>query len=248
MTTIQSRRQKAELPVKLDKRLAAYVTAATASGIGFIGLPQTAEAKIIYTPTNTQVFERNVPLDLNNDGIADFNFKSGSEGHSFWMSLFPAVAGNGVKWNSAVNSAVALAFGQPVGPNAKFQTSISYGARIIGGFDTGGSYGSGGAFANTTNRYVGLKFSINGQTHYGWARLSAKLVGTGAIGVVMTGYAYETTPNKTILVGHLHPDHIAGIKPVATVGAPKQPASLGLLAQGARGIAVWRRDEEAVAN
>lgn len=241
-------RQRTEFPAKLDMRLVAYVTAATASGIGLMAFTQTAEAKIIYTPANTQVFGRDVPLDLNNDGIPDFKFNSGSEGHSFWLDLLPAVAGNGVKWKGTANSAAAMAFGQPVGPNASFNTSASYGAFLVGGFNTGGSSGSGGPFANTTNRYLGLRFSINGQTHYGWARISAKLAGTGAIGVVMTGYAYETTPNKTILVGHLHPAHIGSVKPVAHVGATKQPATLGLLAQGVRGLAIWRREEEAVAS
>jgi hypothetical protein len=72
--------------------------------------------------------------------------------------------------------------------------------------------------------YLGLKCQIAGKTHYGWARLnvsfdhhSKKITGT------LTGYAYETIPNKPIITGKTKgPD-------VITV----QPGSLGALAAGA---------------
>lgn len=47
------------------------------------------------------------------------------------------------------------------------------------------------------SRYLGLKFQIKGKTHYGWARLNFPKPS----GAIMTGYAYETIPNKAILTG-----------------------------------------------
>jgi hypothetical protein len=82
------------------------------------------------------------------------------------------------------------------------------------------------------NRYLGLTFYIDKKKHYGWARVSAitrrhPLRITG----IVTGYAYETIPNKPIIAGKTKgPD-------VVTV----QPATLGHLAAGASGIPAWRK-------
>ena len=51
------------------------------------------------------------------------------------------------------------------------------------------------------NRYLGFKFQIKGKIHYGWARLNVTGSGLGTIVATMTGYAYETIPNKAIVAG-----------------------------------------------
>jgi len=68
--------------------------------------------------------------------------------------------------------------------------------------------------------YLGLKFDdLKGKTHYGWARVEVPISG----GYWLTGYAYETVPNKPIITGKTKgPD-------VITV----EPATLGRLARGA---------------
>jgi hypothetical protein len=64
--------------------------------------------------------------------------------------------------------------------------------------------------------------------------------------VVLTGYAYETMPNHRILDGST-----TGIDsssaPTALLAPVARPASLGALARGADGLAIWRRDDEVVA-
>ena len=98
-----------------------------------------------------------------------------------------------------------------------------------------------GPFANVTNRYLGFKFLIDGQVHYGWARLTV----TSYYGVTLTGYAYETIPNKTILEGHTSGPEVAGAFTPANLQAPGTlPATLGMLARGADGLSIWRRDEQ----
>lgn len=46
-----------------------------------------------------------------------------------------------------------------------------------------------------TNRYLGLEFKVNGNVHYGWVRLNFPF----SKGATITGYAYETIPNKPII-------------------------------------------------
>jgi len=74
-----------------------------------------------------------------------------------------------------------------------------------------------------------LRFKIHGKTHYGWARLSIPFADY-KFTATLTGYAYETVPNKPIIAGKTKgPDMV-------TV----QPVSLGHLATGASAILPWR--------
>jgi hypothetical protein len=110
-------------------------------------------------------------------------------------------------------------------PNLRRGTTSSY-YRYV-------SY-TGGQWLYSKQRYLGLEFMISGQVHYGWARVAVTRTGKGfdknSITATLTGYAYETIPNKPIITGKTTgPD-------VITLA----PASLGHLAQGASGISVWR--------
>jgi hypothetical protein len=91
-----------------------------------------------------------------------------------------------------------------------------------------------GQWLYTKSRYLGLQFTISGQVHYGWARVAVARAGVGrgknSIAATLTGYAYETIPNKPIITGKTKgPDVIT-----------LEPAALGHLAQGASGISAWR--------
>jgi hypothetical protein len=80
------------------------------------------------------------------------------------------------------------------------------------------------------NHYLGLKFLINGKTHFGWARFNVVPGHSGYMTCTLTGYAYETIPNKPIITGKTKgPD-------VVTL----QRATLGHLATGASAIPAWR--------
>jgi hypothetical protein len=61
----------------------------------------------------------------------------------------------------------------------------------------------------------------------------------------LTGYAYETIPNKSITTGQTKgPDNNSIDEPIASLAAPTpQPASLGMLALGASTLSIWRREE-----
>jgi hypothetical protein len=88
---------------------------------------------------------------------------------------------------------------------------------------------------------LGLKFLINGQTHYGWAHVTVN--GSRA---VLNGYAYETVPNQPITTGKTSgPVEVGESLPVEI---PAQPATLSALAWGSQGLDIWRRVEEEIEN
>jgi hypothetical protein len=236
-----TRRPIAPLESELEKRLSAYAGAAVAAGVGLLALTTAAEAKIVYTPANIDIpVGVPVPLDLDHDGTADFSFlnasSQGPEGQ--FIALLSAVAksqGNQIWARGATNSgglfAAALPPGFTVGQNKSY---FQIRRRGLMALDWGGVYGSpfyyGQWAGSTQRRYLGLKFMIDGQIHYGWARLNATGFYSNPIQATLTGYAYETIPNKPIIAGKTKgPDVITW-----------EPATLGHLAQGASGISAWR--------
>jgi hypothetical protein len=120
----------------------------------------------------------------------------------------------GFRTNGSLSWASALKRGTPISKQQVF---------VPGGRMVGLSSRTSGQWINVTNRYLGLKFKIDGKFHYGWARLNVKVARhPPSILVTLTGYAYETIPNKPIIAGKTKgPD-------VITV----QPATLGKLALG----------------
>ena len=61
---------------------------------------------------------------------------------------------------------------------------------------------------------------------------------------VLTGYAYETVPNKPIVTGKTKgPEDVNTAEPSPAALLAPEPASLGLLAMGAPALSIWRREE-----
>jgi hypothetical protein len=238
-------RATAQINPRLEKNLAAYIAAAGAAGLGLLAAPQLAEGKVVYTPANIAV-NGTTNIDLNHDGLADFVLGYHELDKSIVLAVGPLVTGNEMKL--ANGGAAAGFFGVPVGPGGQFAATNSYSFGLI--MAVAGSYSVTwffGPWANATNRYLGFKFLINGQTHYGWARMSvADYIHGGQ--VVLTGYAYETTPNTPIIEGHTHAGNADNLSPSNLLVPSSQPASLGMLALGADALALWRREDDSTPN
>jgi hypothetical protein len=97
---------------------------------------------------------------------------------------------------------------------------------------------SAGPWLNATQRYLGLEINVNGEIHYGWARLTVvvnQIPFPCHAGVILTGYAYETVANKPIASGQT-----TSADKVSETNHP--PVTLGALALGAAQSSAWRRD------
>jgi len=92
-------------------------------------------------------------------------------------------------------------------------------------------------------RYLGVKFLVKGQTHYGWIRMEVtrKPHHQRSLNGTITEYAYETVANKEIGAGATTDDAAAEVKSENEEPQHFMGASLGLLALGAEGIPIWRR-------
>jgi len=260
----QFSRTPANLSDSTQHRLNSYALMATAAGVGILALTPAAEAKIVYTPANKNITPNHtIPLDLNHDGTTDFRLKdmhfTSTVGfdHTGILSALPARQGNRIEGFSrtARHYASALQAGVTIGPKGRFTAGPRIMATVFS--DTGARRGlsnsCNGPWSKAANgRYLGLEFLIKGKVHFGWARLNVTCRGTDVL-ATLTGYAYETIPNKSIIAGKTKgPADESGEEnfgPDASLIHPfpdtPQPATLGVLALGTQGVPLWRRKESA---
>jgi hypothetical protein len=226
----------------IDQRLTAYALAASAAGVGVLALAPQSEAKVIYRNIH-HVIPRNATyaLDLNHDGKTDFKIQNMEGGGTCTSDqcnpYFAKLAAHPAVGNGAAGFIIAYApwafdlkVGARIGPSQYFRGSMLATAT---GYPASKSKNNG-SWINVKDRYLGLKFKIGGKIHYGWARLSVQ-VQNSSITATLTGYAYETIPNKPIIAGETTGQDVAIIK----------PAGLGDLARGVPAVPAFRIEQAA---
>jgi hypothetical protein len=245
-------RREIELAFTIDRQLSAYALAASVAGVGILALAPPAEARIVYTKTD-QVIVDKFYFDVNHDGKNDFWISAHLtiQRTTMFVSTLrignlgagTAQGGNAI-WSVATQGCpeaapALLPSGVLVGRGGRFKAGRLSMTEYVYQPQFGRRY-SRCPWANK-NAFLGLKFLINGKTHYGWASFQAN-VASGTL----TGYAYETVPNKPIFTGQKNGPVHAGKSPtrpqaLAAPAQSSQPATLGALALGAPGLAIWRR-------
>ena len=174
-----------------------------------------AEAQIMYTdvmPDDT-IHQGFFNLDLNNDGVVDFKLSQTSD---LTYEPMTSTQSSGPFWNAyksnhifiqsqnrIVNGCSALnPF--PINQSDTINAQDNFG--IFGNLLRKTSYGSGygtglsgssssGCFLGN-DKYLGLKIIDNGETHYGWARLTVE-----QDKIILKDYAINDTPDSSILAG-----------------------------------------------
>ena len=236
-TKRRARAANARLSENFNLRLTAYALAAGAAGVGLLAAAQPAHADIVFTPINRVFTDGRVYLDLDHDGANDFVLSIYNVGPQD-----KRLAAQGVGQHNGV---LGYSIGASYPPYA-----LVAGARIGGGrhgifwhrpgsaVNVAATFGTviERPFANAGDRYLGVKFKINGLNHYGWVLLNAK---AGAIdhhpmiNVMVKGYAYNTEVGIPIAAGQISASARNEMVPEA-----------GTLAALALGWPAWRRKEE----
>ena len=121
-------------------------------------------------------------LDLNNDGITDFDIVSNGSTQS-----------NGGVYISCPNSSAYL---QVINSKA---TAFSFNNSIGGGTWSNSSFiDMSNFYGQTSQKFLGLKVVKSGITYYGWARIDSPTNGSN---FTIYEYAYQDSPNITVLAG-----------------------------------------------
>lgn len=247
MTTPESNERRGGRPTipferGLEQRLLIYAAAAGATLV----TAQSAAARVIFTSANALIDrDEMVPVDLNHDGVTDLVIV---ERRTYGIKLcnpigdcavfLSADAGNASAGVVGGYAASALRAGSPIGPGNHFvQGTDASMAEARADIYSSTELNVYGNFRSATDRFLGLKFVINGQTHYGWVAFRVVSAGfkglTPEVRAYMSGFAYEDVPNQPIRAGQISDADFTG-------GIPPQPATLGLLALGAPGLDIWR--------
>jgi hypothetical protein len=251
---------------QFDQLLLAYALA----GAGVIMLTPTAGAEIVYTPADVILTRGLLQIDLDHDGTSDLRIIN-REHQSFSSAYVDGVlavhgnaAGVAIVAQEGYFRAYALPLGFPIGPDSPkpfvdAETRILLMANAFCYPLAGASApkapqdcNSDGFWKKATQRFLGLRFELNGETHYGWARFSTtfRYQPLPLIKAHLTGYAYETEPNKTILAGDTGLEADAGMGGVnageASIGTERavEGPTLGLLSLGSIGMDAWRQRKQ----
>lgn len=194
---------------KTNLKLAAY--SAMAGAFALTGAATSAQTAIIYTDIDdvTVNFGESVLIDLDDNGTSDFYFDAGgnSTGNWSWNRVFgyASSVGYGNANNQFIGySGAVFPYCSPLNEGSAIDTDGSF----IGPFGTGvnivgflGSIYSGvsyGAFGNQTDKYLGIRFDIAGDVHYGWIRLDVTL---SPVSLTIKDWAYREGADEGIDAG-----------------------------------------------
>jgi hypothetical protein len=222
-----------------------YILAAGAAGVSMLALAQPSEARIVYTPAHVEVAPQSrYGINFDHKGPEIYLGRGAQEGFSYvFASAHPNVGGVAVT-RTEEELAPAMVPGAKIGPARLFRAA-SFQPEMAAVYENGptwyGKWADGGK--GVKNRYLGVRFNTGSKIHYGWARVTIT-TGDNRIGsVLLTGYAYESIPNKPIIAGDTKgtDDIPEGTDATLTTPTPER-ATLGALALGTPGLSIWRRE------
>lgn len=186
-------------------KLKAYSTAAGA----FILLSSNAVGQVIYTDLIPDVVINGndiFPIDLNDDGFNEMEFKGwsfetwtsfggSSEGYTLqqiYLHNFASMAFTGIR-------PMFLPEGTVINTLLPFTTEINLNI-FYATYDVGGylDVDSGGSWINTDG-FIGVKFNISGETHFGWVRVNIREVPDGGMpDLIIKDFAYNAVADEQI--------------------------------------------------
>jgi len=229
----QKTRTTAKLSHGLQRNLGTYAVAASAAGVAALALAPSAAAQIVYTPADIRIGSgQKILIDFNADGVTDVMIREvpctlGPTFPANSLLAVPARLQGGIVYR--FGQAPAMPLGAPVGSSDIFRSrAVNMTLQTNYGVYYYGSWGFRGP------SYLGVKFPINGETHYGWARMKVQSdYRYKDLNVHLTGFAYETQPNVAIRAGDM--GETGAGAPGGTAQRAEMKLSLGQLAAGAPG-------------
>ena len=209
----------------LESRMLLYALVAGAT----VTCSSMSQAEVLFTPSTAVLpgINHNLSIDRDHDGSADFILRETGLHCSYGTAgrlMAYGLANNGVATDLKGEDAVALRKTARIPAQNPFEAVA---------FMTSTCRQSGvpGKWENVTNRFLGVKFRIGSEIHYGWIGFRSVNVSPGVY-AALGGWAYETEANKAILAGDK-----GSFSPTSSIN----PTSLEVLAAGHIGIEERRK-------
>lgn len=147
------------------------------------------KATIVYTDiTDGQP----ATINMDNSGTAEFTIHNGTSTGDYitYISGCNIIASGNA--TTGWDVALGMALNAPIGSTGNF---IGFGDCEVTG------WGGATTFPLNVDKYLGVKFLIGTNTHYGWIRVYVTGTADNYV-VTYKDYAYENAPNTTILAGN----------------------------------------------
>jgi len=180
----------------------------SATAIAFISVYKGADAQIVYTNIRDTILSQDqhsniLFLDLNNDGHVDFRFKAGEANDAY---IGVGGTGNSMiaftvsESNNPVLYPFRLDYLHPIDVNQQWGHH-TFGLLAMGtsGGDTEFDAVDALPFT-TTDGYLGVRFKIGADQHYGWIRMDVQ---ADAKWLVIKDFAYNAKPGAPINAGQI---------------------------------------------
>jgi hypothetical protein len=184
----------------LQKKLVRYSSAAGA----LVAAAGSTNAQVVYTDvdpdfTNTSGTVQ-IGLDMDADGTFEFAISATDtlvNGTQYGiLSVVPvdaALSAIGGEAPSGYNYALALDLGMMVDASVNWVAAAN-----TMSYEVDGAFPYGENWNGVTDKYLALRFTNNGNTHYGWARLDG-----GGDSFTLKDHAFDATPDAGIETGDM---------------------------------------------
>lgn len=206
----------------LLKKIKAYSLAAGA----VVAVSSEAEAQVAHSGTVNETVTSSFLIDIDGDGVNDYNIgintwsstsTSNSITYTYYSGFFyinPLVGSNELL-STGGSYLVALSSSETVSSGLSIWNYNSNNLNL--GYTYYGSvYNSN--FIGQGDKFIGVKFDIDGNTHYGWIRVNVES-GLGNSQITVVDWAYEQTPDASIMTGDTGtPPQVTGIS-IANIAA-----------------------------
>lgn len=177
--------------------------------LGFLTVLGSTNAQIIYTDLNPDCestmdtsigYADNLcPIDFDNNATVEYSFRWDTFDTSWYMHMpYGTNCEIALEGTATINNA---RFVKPLQFNEAINSTLTWGVSSPEPFiGVQEFFTSNYNFLNLGDRYVGVKFKIGTNTHFGWVLINFQTVGTTRK-IIVKSYAYNTSPNTQILAG-----------------------------------------------
>jgi hypothetical protein len=163
----------------------------------FLSIAFNTQAQVVYTDVNPDsLVSSSYELDLNNDGTPEFLIEKTTDGgidivQATGLSNQDSLIGYYAGFPAITGYPSALSSNEVIDGTSTF---VDEG--VMGGDHE--LIMEDADWPDGFNRYLGLKFNISGEVHYGWAKIK---ISTDYVAFTITEYAYNATAGAAINSG-----------------------------------------------
>ncbi len=172
--------------------------------IGLVFITSNVKSQIIYTDVDPDItisgFQQGYGVDFNDDDKMDVHITLLSNTGVWVMHLIPDENSDLTYVVYDGEEASVLVDGDDISPASNlYQLGSGWGGLLYGYWENSGEYGNW--TGTQEDKYLGIKFEIDGNFHFGWIKLTTIVYAYDNMEFTVKGFAYNAAENEGIIAG-----------------------------------------------